>query len=178
MRDPSGSTPKRKKKDAPKPPAAKRRPGRPTKYTEALAADICDRIIMGQSLHSIAQAVGIHVMRVYDWMEKHPAFREQYARAREQQADLMDHQIVAVAQRALKRDGDPDKLDPQAARVAIDAFKWRAAKLKPKVYGDKVDVTSGGESIVRRRPDTSHLTPEQRAVLLTIARAPKREGGR
>jgi hypothetical protein len=28
---------------------------------------------------------------------------------------------------------------------AVDARKWVAAKLKPKKYGDKIDVTSGGE---------------------------------
>jgi hypothetical protein len=30
------------------------------------------------------------------------------------------------------------KLDPQVARVAIDAEKWLAAKKQPKVFGEKV----------------------------------------
>ena len=35
-------------------------------------------------------------------------------------------------------------LDPNAGRVAIDALKWIASKLKPKAYGDRshVDVKS------------------------------------
>jgi hypothetical protein len=33
-----------------------------------------------------------------------------------------------------------DDIKPDAARVAIDARKWIAAKLRPKVYGDRVQV--------------------------------------
>ena len=29
------------------------------------------------------------------------------------------------------------KIKPDQGRVAIDAIKWTASKLKPKVYGDK-----------------------------------------
>ena len=32
----------------------------------------------------------------------------------------------------------------QADRVKISAFQWRAAKLKPKVYGDKAEVAMTG----------------------------------
>jgi hypothetical protein len=38
-------------------------------------------------------------------------------------------------------------LDPQAARVAISAYQWRASKLKPKKYGDKLDVTTDGQPL-------------------------------
>jgi hypothetical protein len=33
------------------------------------------------------------------------------------------------------------------SRLRIDARKWVASKLKPKVYGDKTDITSGGEQL-------------------------------
>jgi len=32
----------------------------------------------------------------------------------------------------------------QRSRVRIDTRKWLASKLKPKKYGDKVDLTHGG----------------------------------
>ena len=35
----------------------------------------------------------------------------------------------------------------QRSRIRIDTRKWIASKLKPKKYGDKVDVTTDGEKI-------------------------------
>jgi hypothetical protein len=40
----------------------------------------------------------------------------------------MDQKILDAAERA----GE----DPQAARVKIDAYRWRAARLNPRLYGD------------------------------------------
>lgn len=31
------------------------------------------------------------------------------------------------------------ELDPHAAKVVIGALQWRASKLKPKVYGDRIE---------------------------------------
>lgn len=35
----------------------------------------------------------------------------------------------------------------QRSKLRVDARKWVAAKLKPKKYGDKIDVTSGNEPV-------------------------------
>jgi hypothetical protein len=80
------------------------------------------------------------------WAADDDDFGTEYARAREAQAEVMDDKILTAAGEA--------KADPQAARVQIDAYKWRAAKLAPKRYGDKIDVTSGGE----RLPETDDIT--------------------
>ena len=58
-----------------------------------------------------------------------PEFAEQYARAREVQAETLADEIVSIAD----EDGDP-----QRQRLRVDARKWVASKLKPKRYGDKV----------------------------------------
>ncbi len=52
-----------------------------------------------------------------------------YARARGEQADFYADEIITIA------DTEPDAA---IARVRIDARKWAASKLRPKVYGDKV----------------------------------------
>ena len=36
-------------------------------------------------------------------------------------------------------------LEPNASRVAIDALKWSASKLKPREYGDRSQVDMKGE---------------------------------
>ena len=107
--------------------------GRPTDYSEELANDFCSRIALGNSLRSV---VGMDDMpshqTVYNWLGKYDHFVEQYARAKADSADSRADQIEDIADKVL--DG---VYDPQAARVAIDAFKWTSGKHKPKKYGDK-----------------------------------------
>ena len=71
-------------------------------------------------------------------LDKDEDLRKQYARAREIQADYIAAECVEIA--------DTDS-DPQRARVRVDARKWYASKLKPKVYGDKLDITSAEQPI-------------------------------
>jgi len=61
--------------------------------------------------------------------------REQYARARDAQSDVIADEILMIA--------DTEE-DAQKARVRIDARKWLAGKMKPKVYGDKQTVEHQG----------------------------------
>ena len=60
-----------------------------------------------------------------------------YARAREAQADYMADIMLAEA-----RCGGEE--DVQRARLIVDTMKWTAAKLRPRVYGDKLDIKHTG----------------------------------
>lgn len=112
---------------------------RPTSYTDEIADEICARIADGQSLRAICEGEDYpDRSTVFRWLSD-PAndrFRNQYALARESQADSFADDIADIA--------DDEKLEPNDKRVRIDARKWLAGKLRPKVYGDKVAVTGGG----------------------------------
>jgi hypothetical protein len=108
--------------------------GRPTDYTEDLAADFCSRIALGKSLRRVVKDADMPShSSIYRWFSLYPEFCEQYARAKEDSADSRADQVEEIAEKVL--DGE---YDPQAARVAIDAFKWTSGKHKPKKYGDKI----------------------------------------
>lgn len=68
---------------------------------------------------------------------------EQYARARDAQADAQFDEMVDLEEKC--RDGF---LDPQAFRALLDSRKWRLARMRPKLYGDRatVDHTSSDGS--------------------------------
>lgn len=103
--------------------------GRPSIYSEALAENILSRISRGESIVQICSDDKMpNADSVYNWISEKQDFSERYARAREVQAEYMDNLILEAAAKA--------KEDPQAARVQIDAYKWRASKLAPKKYGD------------------------------------------
>jgi hypothetical protein len=63
------------------------------------------------------------------------------ARARNLQADAIDDEIQEIANEV--RTG---KTDPNAGRTAIWAMQWRASKLRPKKYGDKLTHEGNEES--------------------------------
>lgn len=74
-------------------------------------------------------------------------YREQYARAREMQADTMVDTIVDIADDAggdvyLDKDGNPkiDHENVQRAKLRVDTRKWLVSKLSPKRYGDKIQM--------------------------------------
>jgi hypothetical protein len=115
---------------------------RPSSFNEAIAGEICRRIADGESLRQICAGEDFpDRSTVFRWLADpaNSAFRDQYALARENSADADDDDIRDIAKRV-----EEGKLDPQAARVAIDAKKWSAGKRKPKVYGDAQTVRHTG----------------------------------
>lgn len=111
--------------------------GRSSLYTKDLAVRICDELSSGKSLREICEADGMPAeSTVRGWvLEDYDGFAAQYARARETQADTYADDIVRIA--------DTTK-DANLARVQIDARKWVAGKLRPKVYGDRLDLNHSG----------------------------------
>lgn len=115
-----------------------------SEFTQEIADELCQRISDGESLRSIcADKEGgwlPHERTVYRWLEENEAFRQQYARAREAQADGKFEQAWDIATSATAE-------SVQVARLQIDTIKWQTSKLAPKKYGDKVDL--GGTVALR-----------------------------
>lgn len=97
---------------------------------------------------------------VMRWVRDNPEFAENYTRACEDMADNDADKIADIAERVVR-----GTVDPQAARVAIDAYKWSAGKRRPKKYGDKIDVTQTATVAVTHTLDVSGLSLEELDVL-------------
>lgn len=94
---------------------------------------------------------------VLRWLETNPDFATRYARARQVQGDLMDEKILEEAEKTTPENA-------HAQRVKIEAYKWRAAKLAPKRYGDRIDVTGDRGKL----EGNQGLTLQQAAKLAAI----------
>lgn len=126
--------------------------GRPTDYTPELASRICAQLAEGISLRTVCLADDMpSKTTVFEWFRKHKEFADQYARAKEESADALFEETVDIADESLKDayNADPKLVSAivQAQRLRVDTRKWMMSKMKPKKYGDKVDVTSGGKEI-------------------------------
>ena len=106
---------------------------------------ILDRISQGESLRSICSDEGfpsqVTVMR---WLDDDPEFVSKYAHAREKQADLIFDDMAKI-----EADVIDGTLKSDAARVVLESRRWRAEKLKPKVYGRQSDLNVSGTISVR-----------------------------
>jgi hypothetical protein len=66
---------------------------------------------------------------------------ERYARATDDRADLIADEMLDIAD----NDNNKDNIIVQRDRLKVDTRKWLLAKLKPKKYGDQIDVKHSGE---------------------------------
>ncbi len=179
----SSATRTGKRKAKPK-PAARRGPGRPTRYTPKVAADICTRLAEGESLRAICRDGAMPgLSTVMGWLfgGEHQDFSEQYASAREAQAEVWADEIVSIADDAAgdfnTDDGGKKAVDHeniQRSRLRVDARKWVASKLLPKRYGDKLQHTGEGGGPI---PQEHRLAPELHEFIERIVgRAAKDQG--
>jgi hypothetical protein len=167
-RTPRGKAAKAAKEKAALPPPVSQSPqgpGRPTDYTAELGARICDETATGSKLEAICAADEMPCRQtVYRWFSRHPDFAEAYGRARRARALLRVDEIDDIVQKVV--DGD---LDPNAARVAIDAHKWQAAKEDPRTFGEKVELTGKDGGPIETKDVT--LLELAREVAYTLHRA-------
>jgi len=125
-------------------------------FDQKVADIICIMLSEGMSLRQILKADTTGTLpaqsTVYEWLLRHPLFAEQYARAREEQADTLADEIISIADEQPEVIAVTDKktgaliehkLDGaflQWQKNRIEARKWTAMKLKPKKYGDRMAV--------------------------------------
>jgi len=131
--------------------------GRPSDYTDELSNIICARLMDGESLRTICRDEDMPARStVHLWIANNKDFSDRYAIARDRQADTIFDEILDIADNGSndwleKFDGDGGNVGYQVngeaiqrSRLRVDARKWMAGKLRPKAYGEKVDLTSDG----------------------------------
>jgi hypothetical protein len=147
--------------------------GRPTDYTFAIAQEICDRILDGNTLKQIEALPNMPCARsILRWLDKHEEFSRLYARAHELRADVMAHEILEIGDESgndwIERDGVlvADHEQVQRSKLRCDNRKWLMSKMLPKKYGDRLTTEHTGA-------DGAPLVPTLNVILTTDA---KRDG--
>ncbi|MCJ8336346.1 MAG: terminase small subunit protein [Epibacterium sp.] len=112
--------------------------GSGVEFSQEIFDEICDRLSDGESLRKICSDDDMpNKGSVFKWLASDEKLSDQYARAREVQADALFDDCLDIA------DGVSPE-DVQKARLRIDTRKWMAGKLRPKKYGDKVQQELSG----------------------------------
>jgi hypothetical protein len=127
---------------------------RRSEFTQEIADTICERIAEGESLVRICKDDGMpSKTTVFNWLSSNKAFLDNYTRAREAQADTLFDQILEISDDGSNdtykdEDGNPrtDHDVIARSRLRVDARKWMAGKLRPKKYGEKLELSGDAEN--------------------------------
>jgi hypothetical protein len=131
--------------------------GRPSKYNITLANKICEAIATStKGLKTLCEEnddfPSYRVLR--SWISDNKVFQHLYEIAKTDQAEYMADEMLEIAD-----DSSNDYMQNkegfielkteniQRSRLRIDTRKWIASKLKPKKFGEKVDVTSDNKPL-------------------------------
>ena len=135
-----------------------RGPGRPSEYSQEIADRICDGLSEGKSLRTVCLADDMpDKATVFRWLRTQKEFCDQYTRAKQEGADALADEVQDIADDGrndwmeIEKNGGLvvvlDREHVERSKLRIETRKWIMAKMKPKKYGDKLDLTSGGDKL-------------------------------
>lgn len=135
-------------------------PGRPSTYSEEIAAAICERMANGESLREICSEDAFPPeSTVRGWaVDDVDGFSARYTRATQIRAAKLFDEIVEIADTQKSGVKTTTKTDAEGnesvdvveadmlehRRLQVDARKWVVARMHPKMYGDRQDVAHSG----------------------------------
>ena len=143
---------------------------RPIKYSpEAVWPVILEDLASGQSLSSILRQ---HDFPSYAWakaqLRGNAELRRQYDQAVEDRADRLAEELIELADEPMPEglDGPGMSAWVQKLRVRIDVRKWSASKLRPRAYGDRLEVAvpTPGISILQALEAANRRVTEGRDI--------------
>ena len=120
----------------------KRGKGRPSKFSQELADEICHRLSLGQTMASICNDSHMpDYGTLWRWTRENSDFQDESARARETGTHALADQCIAIA--------DDPTLDPADKRIRIDTRIRLIGKWNQKKYGDKIEVESNQSNNIK-----------------------------
>lgn len=131
------------------------------KYTpsqrEMLFKKVIKELQKGRFLRQILEDDGMPSRTaLYDWLDKDEKYQERYARAMELGDEVLFEETLEVARTPME--GETVEYGPKGTtikrgdmlghrRLLIDTIDKVLARRNPRKYGNKIDVTSGGDPL-------------------------------
>lgn len=132
--------------------------GRPTLYTQELADKFCAEIALGKSVRTACYEEGFpSPATIFRWLGENKEFQDKYAYATQERTEAMAEDLLDIAD-----DGSNDLMTitkgnytyevenkevTNRSRLRVDTRKWLMSKMKPKKYGEKLDMTTNGKDL-------------------------------
>ena len=131
---------------------------RPTTYNIKMCKEICVKVSSGKNIIDILKEEKKYpsLRTWFRWKDDNDELWHMYVKAIQNKTEYLNSEIDRIMKKC--EDG---KISPSVANVLIQTLKWKMSKFYPKMFGDKVDITSDNEKIEGTKIDLSNLTDEQ-----------------
>ena len=117
---------------------------RPSEYDFDLCIEICDEIAKGrnviETLNSDNRFPDWTTFR--RWKNNNEELRTLYVNSQQDKAIALENEIDDLRTMLMAKE-----IDYQTYNALVNTLKWKMAKMYAKLFGDKTDITSGGEKI-------------------------------
>jgi len=123
---------------------------RPSEYNFEMCQTICEDVANGFNIKTVLKSKTEYpdFSTWCRWKRNNEELRNLYVNAMQDKAESEMEEIDYIRDKL--KSGE---IEPSAANVLIQTGKWLSSKFYPKMYGDKLDMTTGGEKIQSSAPN-------------------------
>lgn len=149
----------------------------------AIFNDICEKVILHKmSFNQAVEESEISLVSFYKWIVDSEERKELYNYARNIRSDVLFEEIIEIADTPEEGEVTTEKASgieikrgdmTEHRRLKVDARKWVVARMNPKKYGDKLDLSTNGEKI--NQTPNINLVLEGKPVDLSLSSIRKTE---
>lgn len=131
---------------------------------------VCDDILERETLTGIAKKSGVSLTALVHWIEQSAERSARVRSARQQSARIWDEEA------STRIDEAADEFELKKARELAHHYRWRASKIAPREYGDKLAI-GGADDLppVKTTIDATKLSDDALKELLRARRDPADE---
>jgi len=117
---------------------------RPSEYSFDLSKEICNEIALGNNIIRILESDPKYPnwTTFRRWKNNNDELRTLYVSSQQDKALALENEIDDLRDMLITKE-----IEYPIYNALVNTLKWKMAKMYPKVFGDKTDVTSGGEKI-------------------------------
>jgi hypothetical protein len=115
-----------------------------SEYDYDLCVEICNQLADGQNIKRILDSKTNYPdwTTFRRWKQNNEELRTLYISSQQDKAIALENELDDLRDLLTAKE-----IDHQTYNVLAQTLKWKMAKFYPKVFGDKTDITSGGEKL-------------------------------
>ncbi len=115
-----------------------------SEYDFDLCVEICNELADGQNIKRILDSNDRYPdwTTFRRWKQNNEELRTLYINSQQDKAIALENELDDLRDLLSSKE-----IDASTYNVLAQTVKWKMAKFYPKVFGDKTDITTGGEKI-------------------------------
>jgi hypothetical protein len=115
-----------------------------TEYNFELCIEICEEVAAGSNIMTILENNSNYPSwsTFRRWKRDNEELRTLYINSQQDKAEALEKEMDDYRAMLLAKE-----IDPSTYNTLVQTLKWKMAKFYPKVFGDKLDITSDNKPI-------------------------------